>query len=136
MKDSNVVNLNNLNQWEQQTSLKVSSLDDLKQKITVPTDHRETVEDLIEQNVDVFAKENTDSGKTSTIKISINTGNHPPIKLIPYKTPVAKYRIVDKALNDMLAANIIHPFRSPCSFPVVVVDKKDSTKRFCTDFRK
>ena len=36
----------------------------------------------------------------------------------------------------MLAANIIHPSRSPCSFSVVVVDKKDDTKRFCTDFRK
>ena len=36
----------------------------------------------------------------------------------------------------MLAANIIHPSRSPWSFPVVVVNKKDSTERFCNEFIK
>ena len=36
----------------------------------------------------------------------------------------------------MLAANIIHQPRSPWSFPVVVVDKRDGMKRFSTDFRK
>ena len=68
--------------------------------------------------------------------MSIDTGNHPSIKLRPYKTPFAKHLIVDKGVNDMLAANIIHPSRSPRNFPVVVVDKKDDTKIFCTEFRK
>ena len=36
----------------------------------------------------------------------------------------------------MLAANVIQPSRSPWSFPVVIVDKKYGSKRFCTDFRK
>ena len=36
----------------------------------------------------------------------------------------------------MLAANIICPSRSPWNFPIMLVDKKDGTKRFCTDFRK
>ena len=36
----------------------------------------------------------------------------------------------------MLAANIIQSSRSPWSFPIVVVDKRDGSKRFCTDFRK
>ena len=44
--------------------------------------------------------------------------------------------MVDKAVNDMLAANFIHLSRSPCSFHIVVVDKKDGTKRFCTDYRE
>ena len=64
--------------------------------------------------------------------MSIDTGNHPPIKLWPYRTPFAKHQNADKAVNDMLAANIIHPSRSPCSFPIVVIDKKDGTKGFCT----
>ena len=50
MKECNFVNVKDLNQLEQKPSLKVSSLDDLKQKIIVPNNHRETVEDLIEQN--------------------------------------------------------------------------------------
>ena len=65
----------------------------------------------MEQNLDLFAEKDTDLGKTNTIKMSIDTGNHPPIKLRPYKTPFAKYPIVDMAVNDMLAANIIHPSR-------------------------
>ena len=49
VKECNFVNVNYLNQLEQQTSLKVSPLDDLKWMIIVCINHRETVEDLIEQ---------------------------------------------------------------------------------------
>jgi hypothetical protein len=35
----------------------------------------------------------------------------------------------------MLSANIIRKSRSPWSFPVVIVDKKDGLKRFCVDFK-
>ena len=44
--------------------------------------------------------------------------------------------IVDKAITDILDAKIIERSRSPWSFPVVIVDKKDGTKRFCVDFKK
>ena len=54
------VNVKDLKQLEQQTSLKVRSLDNLTLKITVPINHRETVEDLIEENVDLFPKKDTD----------------------------------------------------------------------------
>ena len=70
------------------------------------------------------------------IKISIDTGNHPPITLRPYRTPFAKCQIVDKVVNDMLAVNIMHPSRSSWIFPIVVVNKRDGPKRFCSDFRK
>ena len=82
VKKCNFVNINDLNQWEQQTSLKESSFDNLNQKIIVPINHSKIVEDLIEQNVDLFAKKDTDIEKTNTIKMSIVTGNHPPNKLI------------------------------------------------------
>ena len=70
VKECYFVNVNDLNQWEQQTSLKVSSFDDLKQKIIVPVNHRETVGDLIEQNVHLFVEKDTDLGKTNAIKVS------------------------------------------------------------------
>ena len=65
--------------------------------------HREMVEDLIEQNVDLFVEKDTDLGKINRIKMSIHTGNHPLIKLRQYRTPFAICPIVDKAVNDMLA---------------------------------
>ena len=73
VKECNFVNVNHLTQWEQPTSLKVSSFDDLKQKIILPTNHRETVEALIEQNVDLFVEKDIDLGKTNTNKMSIDT---------------------------------------------------------------
>ena len=67
--------------------------------------------------------------------MKIDTGDHKPIKLKLYRTPLTKRPIVDKAIYDMLAANVIPPSRSPWSFPTVILDKKDCSKRFCTNFR-
>ena len=36
----------------------------------------------------------------------------------------------------MLDADVIRRSRSPWSFPVVIVDKKNGSKRFCVDFRR
>ena len=68
--------------------------------------------------------------------MKIDTVDHKPIKLKPYRTPFSRRPIVDKAIDDMLAANVIPPSRSPWSFPIVNVDKKGGSKRFCTDFRE
>lgn len=68
--------------------------------------------------------------------MKIDTGNHPSIKIRSYRTPLKKRRVVDRAIDDMLGANIIRRSKSPWSFPIVVVDKKDGTKRFCVDFRQ
>ena len=88
------------------------------------------------QNIDFFAEKDTDLGKTKTLEMRIETGNHPPIKLKPYRTPFAKRQIISKAIDEMLKAKIIQPSKSPWCFPVVVVTKKDGSYRFCTDFRK
>ncbi|VDI05237.1 Hypothetical predicted protein [Mytilus galloprovincialis] len=65
----------------------------------------------------------------------IDTGDNPPVKLKPYRTPLHKREIVNKAITDMLEANIIRRSNSNYSSPVVLVDKKDKTTRFCIDFR-
>ena len=54
----------------------------------------------------------------------------------PYHTPLNNRYVIDKALEEMLEAKVIRRSNSPCSFPVVIVDKKDGSKRFCIDFRK
>ena len=54
----------------------------------------------------------------------------------PYFTPLKNRPIVDKAIDDMLADDTIHPSVSPWSSPIVIVPKKDGSKRFCVDFCK
>ena len=68
--------------------------------------------------------------------MQIDIGNNVPIKMKPYRTPIKNREVIDKAINGMLDADIIRRSRSLWSVPVVIVDKKDGSKRFCVDFRK
>ena len=68
--------------------------------------------------------------------MKIDTGNICPIKLRPYRTPLNNRRVIDDAVDEMIDAKIIQRSQIPWSLPVVIVDKKDGSKRFCVDFRK
>ncbi|CAG2224304.1 unnamed protein product [Mytilus edulis] len=103
--------------------------------LNVPDVHRGRVLQLLNNNRDVFAFKDTELGQTDTVKMRIDTGDNPPVKLKPYRTPLHKREIVNKAITDMLEANIIRRSNSNYSSPVVLVDKKDKTTRFCIDFR-
>ena len=65
----------------------------------------------------------------------IDRGDHPPIKLRLYRTPINKQKLVEGAVKDMLGSGVIECSKSPWSFPIVVVDKKDGRHRFSVDFR-
>lgn len=104
--------------------------------INVPPEHRDTIAAIIEHNIDLFAAKDSDLGCTTTTKMKIDTGNEPPIKLKSYKAPLNNRKIIDQAVGEMLDAGVIRRSRSPWSFPVVIVAKKDNTKRFCVDFRQ
>ena len=65
----------------------------------------------------------------------IDTGNHEPIKKQPYRTPLKQRKIVETAIEEMLEAGVIERSRSPWGFPIVLVEKRDGSKRFCVDFR-
>ncbi len=104
--------------------------------IDAPKEHCDTLKGLLDEFEDIFAKTDLELGKTDAVSMKIDTGDVPPIRLKPYRTPLHNREIIDKAIDDMLAAKIIEPSHSQWSFPVVVVDKKDGSKRFCVDFRK
>ena len=108
----------------------ISSFEEVKEKINALDSHKPIVQELIRRNTDLFAEKDTDLEMTDTIKMSIHTSDHPPIKLKTYRTPFAKRKIIDKAIDDMLATNIKCPSTFPWSFPIVVVDKKNVSKRF------
>lgn len=65
--------------------------------------------------------------------MKIETGDQSPIKLRSYRTPIHNREVIDKAVDEMLEASVIRRSKSAWSFPVVIVDKKDGSKRFCVE---
>ena len=114
---------------------KFDSTMDLKD-LHVADKYRDNIEPLILRNSDLFASKDTELGHTDTVRMKIDTGSADPIKLRPYRTPLNNRKIIDETIDEMLDAKVIRRSRSPWSFPVVIVDKKDGSKRFCVDFRR
>jgi transposase InsO family protein len=91
---------------------------------------------LLQTNINLFSKSETDVGKTSLVKMTINTGESHPIKQKPYKTPFSLRPEVDRHIKELLKAKIIRPSTSPWASPIIIVPKKDGGSRMCIDFRK
>ena len=68
--------------------------------------------------------------------MQVDVGNYEPITMRPYRTPIKNREVIDKAIDEMLDADVIRRSRSPWSFSVVIADIKDGSKRFCVDFRR
>ena len=107
-----------------------------EEEIMVPDKYRRDIRKLLRDNKDRIANEDKELGQTQTVSMKIDTGNHPPIRLRPYRTPVHKRGVVEEAVRDMLEAGIIERSKSPWSFPIVIVEKKNGGHRFCVDIRK
>ena len=77
-----------------------------------------------------------DIGCTSILKHEINTGNNALVAKQAYRANSVKRQFIEQEIEDMERRGIIRKSKSPWASPVVVVDKKDNTKRFCVDYRK
>ena len=106
-----------------------------EKEILAPFEHMESIRLLVNKNRNLVTNSDKDLGRTQTMQMKIDTGDHPPIKLKPYWTPIHKRKLVGDAVKDMLESGVIEHSRSPWSFTIVVVSKKDEGHRFCIDFR-
>ena len=75
------------------------------------------------------------NGLCTLVPISIETTG-PPISQSAYRTPLAKRKLVEDAVEDMLQEGVIRPSSSPWASPITLVPKKDGTTRFCVDYRR
>ena len=75
-------------------------------------------------------------GCTSVVQLSIDTGDHAPIKQYPRCTPFVQRAQIAKLVADMERKGVISPSVSSWASPVVLVAKKDGSTRFCIDFRR
>jgi len=85
---------------------------------------------------DVFTAGDDDMGHTDLLPHTIPTGIAQPIRQAPRRAPLCHRETVRKLLDDMLAKDVITPSKSPWASPVMLVQKKDGSVRFCIDYRK
>uniref|UniRef100_A0A8C8DY55 ribonuclease H n=1 Tax=Oryzias sinensis TaxID=183150 RepID=A0A8C8DY55_9TELE len=74
-------------------------------------------------------------GRTELVQHEIDTGDARPIKCRPRRLPLARQQACDEAVTKMLQADIIEPSDSPWAAAVVMVPKKASGWRLCSDYR-
>jgi hypothetical protein len=58
-----------------------------------------------------------------------------PPNIHPYHHPFSQKNEIEKMVQELLNAGIIHPSMSPYSSPVVMVLKKEGSWQMCPDFR-
>ena len=84
----------------------------------------------------LFASKDSKLGHTDKVKMQIDIAKNVPIKMKPKRTSIKNREVIVKTINEMLDADVIKRSRSSWSFPVIIVDKKDGSKRLCVDFRQ
>ena len=62
--------------------------------------------------------------------------DHKPIAWKQYRSGEEQKKIIKEEIEKMLKDGIIRKLRELWASPVVIVEKKDGSKRFCLDFRK
>ena len=90
-----------------------------------PPEFAKSLQGIIDEYSSIFATDNSQIGLTHLIKMDINTGDHPPISMRPYKTSLTHCKWLEKEIDKLLRGGIIILSHSPWSFPIVNVKKKD-----------
>ena len=91
--------------------------------------------ELFKEYPDVFSQGDEDLGNTPLLEHRIET--HGPPLHQPYRRQNPAVRREEMAqVQQMLSSSVIRPSNSPWASPVVMVRKKDSSLRFCVDFRQ
>jgi hypothetical protein len=94
------------------------------------------IEIFVSRFKNLFRKKLNTPGQANNVTHYIDTGNFQPISSVPYRCGEKEKEALNKQLNEMLDQGAVVPSKSPWSFPVVLVKKKDGSLRFCVDYRK
>ena len=98
--------------------------------------YHEQVEKLLTDYSDVFSSSTYDIGRTDKIKHQIHTGDAVPVRQPPRRKPPEQRIEIERQVKNLLEEGLITRSSSPWSSPIVLVAKKDGTKRLCVDYRR
>ena len=90
---------------------------------------------LVLQYEDIFALDDSELGRAEGVSHVIDTGGEKPIKQYPRCVPFSLRGKVEEMIKKMEEQGVIQPSHSPWASPIVLVAKKDSSTRFCVDYR-
>ena len=107
----------------------------------ITTDIRQKFEELCEEYGEAFSKNNKDIGRTKLVKMDIDTGDSPSVRLRMYTLPLKHYEWVQREIESLERASVITKSMSKWASPIVIVPKKSAPgeppkRRLCVDFRK
>ncbi|MCG7876304.1 MAG: reverse transcriptase family protein, partial [Candidatus Thiodiazotropha endolucinida] len=91
---------------------------------------------LLTKHETTSSESDADLRRTGIIKHGIPTGNAHPIKQPVRRLPIQMNVEINQQIDDMLEKDVIQPSSSPWASGIVMVQKKDGTKRFCVDYRR
>ncbi|GFS58116.1 retrovirus-related Pol polyprotein from transposon 297 [Trichonephila clavipes] len=73
---------------------------------------------------------------TPIIEHRINTRDHLPVAVLPYRMNPSKKEKLKREIDRLLAEGIIEECESPYASPVLIIPKPNGTFRLCIDYRK
>ena len=109
---------------------------DLFQIGHLPRDQKTQLASVLLEYQDVFSWYPGDIGRTSKVYHRIPTGDAGPSRQAPRRLPFHKQAEVCDHLEETLTRGIIQPSCSPWAAPIVFLQKKDGSTRFCVDYRR
>lgn len=112
-----------------------SALDVLRddEATSLSGEQREVLARLLVEHEDIFQP---GGDATPFAEHIIDTGDHAPIAVPPYRLTPAKKDIMRVELDKMLADGIVEECESAWGSPALLVPKANGKVRFCVDYRK
>ncbi len=107
-----------------------------RSKSAVGSENERQLADFLFEFQDLFSSGQNDLDNTSVTTHKIDVEGAIPIKQRARRLPIKQRDEPNKLIEEMLKQGVIESSQSPWASPVVLVKKKDGTKRFCVDYRK